>query len=242
MKTYPCYIYIDETDGYVFSTGMDFKTFAAALRGKARGLLLLKGFPRDAVYDRHTSFEYVPPKETANFIQEEDVYDYGDFCWVDFSESKDIAKLTDEEIAALLFAAHLKRPLGSPFFDSIGNQYLYLCHDDDYWVKVYMQDIKKYKLVIEQKIRNCFMGKKRSLAPIPSDIIDDLFDFFKSGAVFDFENSTVSSIHTGVRIFPTRNIGFCADDIHKELDHQRNIGGIGKYLEYNPKTKKWSLL
>ena len=30
MKTYPCYIYINETDGYVFSTGMDSKTFADA--------------------------------------------------------------------------------------------------------------------------------------------------------------------------------------------------------------------
>lgn len=242
MKAYPCYIYINETEGYVFSTGVHFKTFAAALLNSKSGFLMLRGYPEEAMYDKHTFFEYVPTKDIDNFIQEEDVYNYGDFCWVDFSDDKSITKLTDKEIAELLFAAHMKRPLESAFYSSIRNQYLYLCHDDDYWVKVYMQDIKQYKLVIAQKIRDCFMGRKRSLAPIPNDIIDVLFNFFKSGAVFDFENSTVSSIHTGVRIFPTRNIGFCAEDIHKELDHQRNIAGLGKYLEYNPKTKKWSLL
>lgn len=242
MKSYPCYICINEAEGYIFSTGMGFKTFAAALLNKKSGLLILKGYPQYARYDKHTSFEYVPPDKTANFMQEEDVYSYGDFCWVDFYQDRDITKLADKEIAGLLFAAHLKHPLESAFCSSIENQYLYLCHDDDYWVKVYMKDINNYKLVIAQKIRECFMGRKRSLPPIPNNIIDNLFNLFKSGAVFDFENSTVSSIYTGVRILPTRNIGFCADDIHKELDHQRNIAGIGVSLEYNPKTKKWSLL
>lgn len=242
MRSYPCYIYINEEEGYVFSSGMDFKTFAGALLNKTSGLLILKGYPCYARYDRHTSFEYVPTDKKVLFIQEEDVYSYGDFCWADFAEDKSITKLTDKEIAELLFAAHLKRPLESAFFSSLENQYLYLCHDDYYWVRVYMRDTKQYKLVIEQKIRDWFIGRKRSLAPIPEDIIDELFDLFKKGAVLDFEKGMVSSDFTGASVLPVESMEFSVDDIHKELDRKRNMIGIGKRLEYNSKTKKWSLL
>ncbi len=241
MRTYPCYINIKESEGYVFTTGMEFKTFISAIPNEVEGFLMLKGSPINAKFDRHTSFEYIS-KDSSKAFMEEDVYNYGDFCWIDFAEEKNLEKLTDENIAELLFAAHLKRPLRSAFFDALGNKYLYLCHDDDYWVKVYLKNVMEYKLVIEQKIREIFIGRKKSLSPIPQDILNELYQYFIGGAVFDFENCTVSSIHTGVRIFPTRDIGFCADDVHRELDHQRNIAGIGKYLEYNPKTKKWSLL
>lgn len=241
MRRYPCYININETEGYILSTGVEFKTFITALKESVNGFLFLAGYPENAGFDRRTCFEYVTQDDIPDFL-EEDVYNYGDFCWADISESGDITKITDQEIAEMLFAAHLKRPFHHTFWDSIGNRYLYLCHDDEYWVKVYMKQIEEYKLVIEEKIRRCFIGRKRWLAPIPSEIMEGLYEFCTKGAIFDFENCTVSSIHTGVRIFPARDIGFCADDIHKELDHQRNIAGNGCYLEYNPRTKKWLLL
>lgn len=241
MRTYPCHININEAEGYVFTTGMEFKTFISAVPDKIEGFLLLKGSPLNAQFDRHTYWEYVSQEELEAFLQE-DVYNYGDFCWVDFADERKLKNLTDENIAELLFATHLKRPLNTVFVDALSNSYLYLCHDDDYWVKVYMKNVRNYKFVIEQKIREIFMGRKKSLSPIPQDMLDELYNYFIGGAVFDFENCTVSSIHTGVRIFPARNLGFRADDIHSELDRQRNIAGTGKYLEYNPKTKKWALI
>jgi hypothetical protein len=172
----------------------------------------------------------------------ENVYNYGDFCWADFQSENAMKSLTDAEISELLFAAHLKRPIASPYFESLENEYLYLCHDDDYWVKVYMKNVDKYKTVIEQKIKSVFMGRKKSMEPIPQEILDQLYQYFLGGAVFDFENCVASSIYTGVRIYPTGDIGFNVDDIHRALDHRRNIAGIGCYLEYNSKRKKWALI
>lgn len=241
MREYPCYIKINESEGTVFSTGMEFKTFITASPNKVDGFLLLKGFPTNARLNRHTWWEYVSKEDMDEFMKE-DVYDYGDFCWIDFYEEADLEKLSDQNIAELLFAGHMKRPLGSPYFDVLKNHYLYLSHDDFYWVKIYMRDVREYKRVIEQKVREMFIGRKKSLTPMPENILNELYHLFTNGAVFDFENRTVSSIHTGVRIYPTRDIGLCAEEIHAELDRLRNLSKVGKYLEYNPKTKRWGLL
>lgn len=126
-------------------------------------------------------------------------------------------------------------------FISINNQYVYLCHDDDYWVKIYLKDLSCYKGVIEQKIRQVFMGRKKSLAPLPEALLDRLYTLAKKGMIFDFENCTVSTPYSGVTIYPARAIPLSYDLIHKELDYQRNLTGLSHYLEYNSKTKKWSM-
>ncbi|WP_312355249.1 hypothetical protein, partial [Aminipila sp.] len=59
MRTYPCHININEAEGYVFTTGMEFKTFISAVPDKIEGFLLLKGSPLNAQFDRHTYWEYV---------------------------------------------------------------------------------------------------------------------------------------------------------------------------------------
>lgn len=241
MKYYPCHININEAEGYVFTTGVEFRVFINALPQIPNGILMLKGTPENAQFDLRTCLEYISQEDMPLFLLE-DVYNYGDFCWADFQSEGDLNKITDEELSELLFAAHLKKPLTKSFFPSLNNEYLYLCHDDEYWVKIYMRDVKAYKTVIEQKIRSVFMGRKRSMTPIPDDILSELYHFFIGGGTFDFENCTVSSIHTGVRMYPAKNVGLCEDNIHKSLDRQRNIMGIGRYLEYNPKTKKWALL
>ncbi len=241
MKYYPCHININEKDGFVFATGIEFSLFISAMPKRPNNILMLRGFPQNSRFDLRTCLEYITEADMEEFLSE-DVYNYGDFCWADMQSDADLKKITDEELAELLFSAHLKRPLNEIFFTSLKNRYLYLCHDDDYWVKVYMQEVKEYKAVIEKKIRTVFMGRKRSMPPIPEEILNALYHFFIGGGTFDFENATISSIHTGVRIYPAPNVGFNVDDIHKLLDRQRNIASIGHYLEYNPKTKKWALL
>jgi hypothetical protein len=237
MNHQACYIRVNESDGYVATAGIGFKTFFEAIPDKPYGLLMLGGYPVNAQYDVHTRLEYVPQEQMPAFMQE-DVYGFGDFCWVDFKAEDDIQKLTDDELAELYFAAHMKRPLRKPFIDTLRNSYLYLSHDDAHWVNVYMRDTKTFKAVIEQKIRKELMGRKKRMSPMPNDMLDEVYLLFSDGGVFDFER--VSPEITGVSIYPVKGAELDADDIHKELDRQRNIGNY-RFLEYNSRTHKWNL-
>lgn len=241
MRDYPCYIRIEEEGGFVFSSGVNFATFWAGIHRKPHNLLLLQGWPQDGNYHQKIGLQYILEESLPSFLQE-DVYQYGDFSWVDFESVEALEALADEELAELLFAAHSRRPMGSAQLKGLQNRYLYLCHDDDYWVKLYMPERTDYKPVLEAKIRHELMGHKRTMAPIPAEILDALYEFFKTGGVFDFENASVSSTFSGVRIFPLTGMGFNPDEIHRGLDRKRSIASIGYYLSYHPKTKKWQLL
>ncbi len=45
-----------------------------------------------------------------SFLQK-DVYNYGDFCWVDFQCENDLEKVSNEEFAELLYLSHRIEPL-----------------------------------------------------------------------------------------------------------------------------------
>jgi len=230
-----CYIKIDEKSNSVFTSGMNFKEFMIGIKEIPNNILILKGFPNECIWSFKLGFEYILKKDMENFLKE-DVYNYGDFCWVDFQCEEDLERVSDEELAELLYLSHRIEPLKEFAFSSLKNRYAYLCHDDDYMVKVYMQDIREYREVIHNKILSELKGRKKSIEPIPSNILDKLYDIFKSGAAFDFENA----YSNGVNIYPIKKDGYI-DDIHKSLDRQRNVPGCGICLDYNPKTKRWNI-
>ncbi len=234
-NTWFCYIKIDEESNSVFTSGMTFKDFMSGIKETPNNILVLKGFPDEGNWSHKLGFEYILQNNMESFI-EEDVYSYGDFCWVDFQCEDDLEKVSNEELAELLYLAHRVEPLRKFTFHSLQNRYAYLCHDDDYIVKVYMNDIKVYKEVIHHKILSELKGRKRSIEPVPSEILDKLYDMFKGGAAFDFENA----YSNGVNIYPIKKDGYI-DDIHKSLDRKRNIPGCGICLDYNPRTKKWMI-
>ena len=90
-----------------------------------------------------------------------------------------------------------------------------------------------YQQVVQYKILKELKGRKRSLEPIPPDVMHQLLGLFKEGAVLDFEEST----NSGVMIYPIGDI-LDTDEIHTRLDRRRSmLDGVS--LEYNTRTKKW---
>ncbi|MFK4998592.1 hypothetical protein ACI2OX_18625 [Bacillus sp. N9] len=67
----------------------------------------------------------------------EDVYSYGDFCWLDFEEESDLNSLSGQEIAEILYLGHFKDHLASPFYEKISNHVVYLAGDDGWFNKTY---------------------------------------------------------------------------------------------------------
>jgi len=173
-------------------------------------------------------------KEMEKFT-DSDVYDFGDFCWVDFPDSASLDNVTDNELAELLFFRHMCRPLTSYTIPSLQNRYAYWGHDDGWFTRVYMERPEEYKQVIEYKILKELKGRKRSIEPIPTEIMNVLFVMFQGGAVLDFEGSTAS----GVRVYAMGNVSDM-DSIHCLLDRHRSRLS-GTLLWYDTRTKKWSI-
>ena len=78
-------------------------------------------------------------------------------------------------------------------------------------------------------------GRKRTIQPIPAEMMQRLFVMCENGAALDFEESSASGFH----IYPLGEIGDM-DDIPRLLDqHRERRDGI--WLEYDTAIKKWHI-
>lgn len=229
------YIYIDEQENYIYTSGIRFQEFYQGIHDKPNNLLLIDGYPSKSSMNKHLFLEYITNEEIASFVQSDIVYQFGDFCWFDFNSPENLNTVSEQELAAFLYFSHRNKPLDGFLFDSIKNKYAYCAHDDDWYVKVYMKNPSDYKQVIEYKILKELKGRKRTISGIQPEIMEQLYPLFREGAVIDFEDN----YQTGVRIY-TIGKQNDMDSIHTKLDRLRQCLH-GPALEYEPRTKKWKI-
>ncbi|NLP13615.1 MAG: hypothetical protein GX383_03860 [Clostridium sp.] len=231
------YVCLDSAKCEVFTCGATFTEFYEFIPYKPQNILLLKADFWGGSWNQNTGFEYVE-KEHLKDLLEDNVYDYGDFCWVDFNKKSSIDEITPVELSELLYASHKFQPLESPFFDRLDNSYTYLAHDDDYWTRIYIKDINSYRKVIEGKILKELKGRKRSIEPIPSNIIDFIYNSAKEGILIDFTKTYFSGKSTGVRIYKIgRHVNY--DQIHDMYERKQNCLNNNIVLDYT--NKKWKI-
>jgi hypothetical protein len=232
-----CFSFVktDLTNNFIWASGISWNEFYNGIEAKPKNILLLAGYPEQASFCNELNLEYITDEQMSSFVDSE-VYGYGDFYWVDFCDESVLSDVNNSELADLLFMRHKNKPMQSYKIVSLQNRYAYLCHDDDYYVKIYMDHVEDYKKVVEYKIRKELKGRKRTISPIPDDIMDRLYAEFENGIVLDFEQSGVESVRIYTKI-DTDHI----EGIHKILDHRR-AGYIGViHLWYDRKTKKWNI-
>ena len=201
---------------------------------------MIEGDPCHALYNDDTKM-WVVPEESIMEFAEENVYSFGNFSWVDYENDSQIKNISKIELAELLYATHMKKPISAYTWASLNNNFLYLSHDDSFWVKVYLKDVDDYKYVIEHKIRKELKGKRRSIEPISECILNSVFDFCKNGAVFDFENMVETGMGVGVTIYKVGDVGLNAANIHNKFDEQKRIIANEIFLDYNSRSKKWRI-
>lgn len=230
------YIKINEETNKVKTSGIKFREFVEGLNEKPNNLLILKGWSMNSTIEVNLNLEYVS-SENIPAICEEEVYDFGDFHWIDFEEEVNLKSVDKSDLAKILYLNHTGEPYDTFLFESLNNKYVYIAHDDDYIVNVYMKNIKNYKDIINYKIKKELKGRKKFIGDIPNEILDHIYDLCKKGVVIDFEEAYC----TGINIYPIGDIKYI-DDAHDKLDWYRNrkfnSGAIN--LEYNNNKKLWS--
>ena len=232
------YIKIDRQDGLVTTSGISFQEFLAGLAQKPTNLLLMDANCGNAVYHSKLRLPYVCFEHIEHDIMHTSL---GNFCWVDFADEAGLEQVTKQELAELLYFNHTVEPFRRFRIESLCNRFAYHAHDDDWSVRIFMENPDDYRAVIAHKLVKELKGRKRSMPLPPQEVMDCLMGMFEQGAAIDFECASVSQWHTGVTIYPVENcrgMPYGMDAIHERLDRQRaNCAGV--HLEYETRGKRW---
>lgn len=178
-------IYLNHSTEYKQTTlsGIEFKEFISNLQ---LNLILLRHQYSKALHHKTSGLDYIVCEEISNLVKE-NVYIYGDFCWVDFSEKEDLDNVTPQEKDELLYMAHQFKPLLTPFFSSIKNNFVYLSHDDGWLTKFYCNYNDDLFKILSNLIKNKMTSLNIKIKPIPNSFLESSFyELLKQGVIFDF--------------------------------------------------------
>ncbi|MCL6604579.1 MAG: hypothetical protein K6T94_17075 [Paenibacillus sp.] len=214
-----------------YSYGIEFNEFMSCVHNRPENLILLKHNFDNAQWNPHSKFDFVTSEEICELI-EDNVYGYGDFCWVDFDHEEDLNKMTKLQIAELLFFGHLAKPL----HEIPMRRFAYYAHDDGWFNKHYVSRLKDYEVllsrVITMKLRKL---TRRTFDEMPNDIAKLLLESTLEGLFIDLSKSTKSN--TDIKI-PITAIGHYTD-MDKVYDFKNEIIDYKAWLVYSKKTWKF---
>jgi len=144
---------IPQKGEFVYS-GIEFAEFIQYVPQPIENLMIITGGSNvilcETDFDR--GFELFEGDDLIEKLTKENVYGLGDFCFVDYSSPHKTDKLSEEQIAELLYMGHMFKPLRSPFFEELCNNFVYLAHDDGWYCKLYSRNLTDIITVLCKKI------------------------------------------------------------------------------------------
>jgi hypothetical protein len=167
--------------------GMEFKEFYKYSPVKVNNILQIKSEYWGSGYSSKCNMTTVR-EEDMNELLCENIYSYGDFCWVDYDEDKNLELLQPQEIAELLYLGHMFSPVNSPFFESIKNRYAYLAHDDGWFCRLYCQRYSDFSEIIAHKVIDSVSSSRRKIYPMNEELKHQLLSLASDGLLIDFDN------------------------------------------------------
>lgn len=144
------YIKINVEKKEIIYTGISFAEFQQYLLQPIENLILLKG---DYEGKRQNyNLQLVEGSSEIVNLAKEDIYRFGDFHFVDYVSAGLEEKISDQQVAELLYMSHMWNPLQSPFFKQLENRFVYLAHDDGWYCKLFCNDLNEFMYIFLQKI------------------------------------------------------------------------------------------
>jgi len=132
------YVNVSECEQMALFSGINFNDFIDCEQISIENILLLKsGYTGERIW---RNFELLEGKEDISKLIFDNVRNYGNFCFVDYLNNDSLNQLSEEQIAELLYLAHMFKPLKSPFFEGLQNKFAYLSHDDGWYCKLYFKE------------------------------------------------------------------------------------------------------
>ncbi len=161
------YVHMNDVDQFVIYSGLSFKQFFSSAE-PMRNILLLKHQYEDGSFNMHTQLDFIGTDDLSGFLKKlPDMK--GDLCWVDFASEKNVNQLSPEEQSELLYFAHKREPVHSPFLSKLQNRYAYSGRAEDKFAKVYYRFLADHesllanlfnKMIVEKEGTGSFWRRK----------------------------------------------------------------------------------
>jgi hypothetical protein len=232
------------------TSGIEFKEFIYSLPSSIPNLLLLKHQYDESDFHFGTLLDYIEGEQVHKLAQD-DVYGYGNFCWIDVEDIGSLDLLEPHDLAALLYLGHYQKPLNSQFNNKLNNQFVYLAHDDGSFNKTYYKDIYDMKHLMSRVVplkvfslnqkRFSLLRKKLEYPPLPLVLVNTLLTLTNDGLLIDFRH--MSHTRKDIQI-PVYTIGqfMDMDEMYNVVDEHTKISKLRANLILNKKDLEWSLI
>lgn len=213
------YMIYNENESSVTSMGIEFLDFIHALSAGPDHILLLASGYFGEDYHFGLRMEFVA-HERLEDLYKENVYHYGDFCWVDFSGIHALDQLDPQEKAELLYLGHYKQPLHSPFFEKLNNRFAYLAHDDGWYNKIFYRNKLEYPEVMRHLFANRLKTYRRNVPPLSPEIGQTIASFAKEGILVEWSRMFKSRSRVEI---PLHVIGehLDFDDVYNHMERHK---------------------
>lgn len=162
MRDY-LYIWNDPHTQCVLASGIEFRAIADSV-GTDGGIVTPfydACWLNHGEIDEHSHLSYIPRPYVVSELAAEDLYDLGDFCWVDYVGTT-FPRVPDDELAELLFFAHLGRPLSRIRMPSLQNRFLGHVHDDGWRLKLYYASWSDVEALLTPRYRELDLDDLRA--------------------------------------------------------------------------------
>jgi len=182
------YVKINSEENYVLFSGIEFAEFIRYLPQPMENLMLIMGGSSLIMAETNLErgLELFEGPDLIGKLSKRDLYNLGNFCFVDYGYVGKTSDLSEEQIAELLYLGHMFQPLKSPFFEPLQNRFAYLAHDDGWGCKLYCRNLNDFIPVLLGKI----MARAQvSVSTYPELINNNLLQLATTGLLIDLEEA-----------------------------------------------------
>ncbi|MFC3884320.1 peptide ABC transporter permease [Bacillus songklensis] len=244
------YINGNLNERFFITYGIEFKEFVYSIPSELSNILLLKHQFDESDFHFGTLLDYVE-REQIDKLAQDNVYGYGNFCWIDVEELSSLDLLEPHDLAALLYLGHYQKPLHSPFNNKLNNQFVYLAHDDGRFNKTYYRDVYDMKHLMSRIVplkisslnhkRFSLLRKKSEYPALPLVLVNTLLTLTNDGLLLDFQH--MGHTRRDIQI-PVYTIGefLDMDEMYNDLEEHKRTSKLKANLILNKKDLEWSLI
>ncbi|MFC6464124.1 hypothetical protein ACFP65_03775 [Marinilactibacillus sp. GCM10026970] len=233
------YISANSSEQYYIYYGMEFHEFIRHVPIELDNILVTDGKYTTNHYNRNMLLETAMGKEEIVELSKEDIYGLGNFHWMDYASENSLDHCTPQEKAEILYLSHFGKPINSPFFDRLDNQFTYLAHDDGWFCKLYCKEMSVFKEIIANKmIAEFSTNKRRKIYPMDESIKSQLLELTNQGLLIDFSNIYRDNKEISLHYYVVGHYQNM-DEMYHDLERNKQTAKTKGYIEH--KNKKWTI-
>lgn len=182
------YANISLEENLAFFSGISFSDLIEFIPIPVENILLLKS---DYITEKSwRGFDILEGRDDISGLLRDNIHRFGDFACLDYNDIDAIKQLKNEQIAELLYLAHIHEPLISPHFEVLQNRFVYLSHDNGWYSKLFFKELQIPRTILINKIKKTIQHVIRNDEySLPNDLIEVVEDLSMKGLLITIDLS-----------------------------------------------------